>query len=203
MILFGAGGHAKVIVDILKRNNITIDRVLDDNSSSKDILGVVVEKNNLTANDHFEAIISIGNNEIRKDIAKKYSLRYQTAIHPKSVIASDVEIGEGTVVMANASINPDVKIGKHCIINTNAVVEHDCEIGDYVHISPNAAIAGNVGIGEGTHVGIGASVIQGLKVGTWVKIGAGAVIIEDIPDFATVVGNPGKIIKIKNSAYEF
>ena len=94
----------------------------------------------------------------------------------------------GTVVMAGVSINADTRIGFHCIINTNASI-------DYVYISPNAALAGNVLVKEGAHIGIGASIIQGVKIGRWSTIGAGAVIIDDIPDFAVVVGNPGKVIK--------
>jgi acetyltransferase EpsM len=74
-------------------------------------------------------------------------------------------------------------------------VEHECQLGDYVHISPNSALAGDVIVGEGSHIGIGAVVIPGVKIGKWVTIGAGAVVLEDIPDFAVVVGNPGKIIK--------
>ncbi|MGM1056644.1 MAG: hypothetical protein ACQEWG_12215 [Bacteroidota bacterium] len=74
-------------------------------------------------------------------------------------------------------------------------MEYDCENGDFVHISPNAALTGWVRIGEGSHIGIGAVVIPGIKIGRWTIIGAGAVIIKNIPDFATVVGNPGKIIR--------
>lgn len=99
--------------------------------------------------------------------------------------------------MANVSINPSASIGNHCIINTGSIVEHDCVLSDFVHISPKAALAGNVFVGEGTQIGIGAAVIQGIKIGKWVTVGAGAVIIKDIPDYAVVVGNPGKIIKIK------
>ena len=82
-----------------------------------------------------------------------------------------------------------------CIINSGAVVEHDVRLGDFVHIAPNAVLTGNVTIDEGTQVGTGASVIPGIKIGKWASIGAGAVIIEDVPDFAVLVGNPGKIIK--------
>lgn len=100
--------------------------------------------------------------------------------------------------MMNALINASVTIGMHCIINSGAIVEHDCKIADFVHICPGAKLAGGVEIGEGTMVGLGSNVIQGIKIGKWVTIGAGAVIIQDIPDYAVVVGNPGKIIKYKD-----
>ena len=97
--------------------------------------------------------------------------------------------------MAGVIINSGSSIGKHCIVNTGAIIEHDCQISDYVHICPNVSIAGSVIINEGTQVGIGATIIQGIEIGKWVMIGAGAVIINDVPDYAVVVGNPGKVIK--------
>lgn len=199
MLLFGASGHAKVIIDILKKNNIRVEKILDDEPRVDNIFGIPVEKNRFDTASCTDAIISIGNNEIRERISKKFQFNYIKAIHPMAVVSEYAFIGEGTVVMANAVINSEARIGRHCIINTSAVVEHDCQISDFVHISPNASLAGSVEVGEGTHIGIGACVIQGVKIGRWATIGAGAVIIRDVPDGAVVVGNPGEIIKIKNS----
>lgn len=195
MILFGASGHAKVIANILIKKGIYIDRILDDNPVVKSIFEIPVEKNSLAGSENFEAIISIGNNKIRKLISEKYNLNYISAVDKDAVVSEFSKIGNGTVVMANATINADAIVGNHCIINTAAVIEHDCVIDDFAHISPNAALAGNVKVGEGTHIGIGACVIQGIRIGKWATIGAGAVIIKDVPDYATVVGNPGTIIK--------
>lgn len=195
MIIFGASGHAKVIIDILQNNATQIEKIIDDNPKVEEIFGIKVEKNTNSYSLDKDAIIGIGNNETRKKIAEKYHFQYQIAIHPKAVISKHSHIGEGSVVMANAVINPSAEIGKHCIINTGAVVEHDCQIADFVHISPNASLAGNVQVAEGAHIGIGASVIQGVKIGKWATIGAGSVVIRDVPDFAVVVGNPAKVIK--------
>ncbi len=197
MVLYGASGHAKVIIDILKATATNITKIIDDNPKFDEILGIPVERNSSNVMYDNSAIISIGDNSVRKRISEKHLFNYQTVIHPSAVISEFSEIGEGTVVMANAVVNPCVTIGKHCIINTASVVEHDCKISDFVHISPNVSLAGNVEVGEGSHIGIGACIIQGIKIGKWVTIGAGAVIIRDIPDFTTVVGNPGRIIKIK------
>lgn len=199
MILFGASGHAKVIANILIKNGIHIDKIFDDNPSVSTICEIPVEKNILTGEENEEAIISIGNNYTRKLISEKYSLKYSSVVDADAVVSEFSKIGKGTVVMANATINADVVVGNHCIINTAAVVEHDCVIEDFVHISPNASLAGNVKVGEGTHVGIGACVIQGIEIGKWATVGAGSVIIKNIPDYATVVGNPGKIIKISEN----
>jgi acetyltransferase EpsM len=100
-------------------------------------------------------------------------------------------------VFHNSVIQAGAAIGSHCIINTSASIDHDCVLADFVHVSPNATISGNVTVGEGTHIGAGATIIQGVTIGKWCTIGAGAVVIRDVPDNATVVGVPGKIIKIK------
>lgn len=198
MYLFGASGHGKVIVDIIQSDSKSekIVAVYDDNPKEEQLLGVpVLKTDDKIENLQARWVISVGNNSIRKKIAQKIKGFFLKAIHPSAVIAKSAQIGEGTVVMAHAVVNPEAIIGKHCIINSGAVVEHDCVIEDFVHISPNAAIAGAVTIGEGTHVGIGASVIQCVTIGKWCTIGAGAVIIKNVPDYAVVVGNPGRVIK--------
>jgi sugar O-acyltransferase (sialic acid O-acetyltransferase NeuD family) len=197
MYLFGASGHCKVIIDIIYKSQLDfIEGVFDDNPTIENICNIPViktEKLDFFLNKCL--IISIGNNKNRQKIASQISANYLTAIHPNSFIASNVIMGEGSVIMAGAIINSDVSIGKHAIINSAAVVEHDCMIGDFVHVSPGAKLAGSVQVGEGTQIGIGAVVIQEVKIGKWVTIGAGAVIIQEVPDYAVVVGNPGKIIK--------
>jgi sugar O-acyltransferase (sialic acid O-acetyltransferase NeuD family) len=193
MYLYGASGHCKVIIEILRSENVAIEAVHDDNAVADTILGVPVRP--VSFSPLYESIISIGNNSIRKKIAEKLNTRFAVAIHKSAIVSPSSTVGKGTVVMAGAAINADSVIGSHCIINTGAVVEHDCTIGDYAHISPNAALAGNVSVGEGTQIGIGSAVIQGVKIGKWVTVGAGCVIIRDVPDYAIVVGNPGRIIK--------
>lgn len=197
MYLIGGNGHCKVIIDIIQKSNLEIiEAIFDDNPQTEQIFNIPVIK---TPKPNFFLskflIISIGNNKIRKKIANHITSNYLTAIHPSSVIGTNVIIADGTVIMANAVLNPNVKVGKHCIINSGSIIEHDCILENFVHISPNAALAGNVYIGEGTHIGIGAAIIQGVRIGKWVTIGAGAVIINDVPDYAIIVGNPGKIIK--------
>jgi sugar O-acyltransferase (sialic acid O-acetyltransferase NeuD family) len=194
--LFGASGHAKVILDILTLNSISVYKILDDSPKVDFLLDIpVINSKSHDLEPDQNCIISIGDNSLRKKIAFNYNFKYFKAIHATAVLSSFAEIGVGTVIMANCVLNSGCKIGNHCIINSGSVVEHDCSFDDFVHISPNAALAGNVKIGEGSHIGIGAVVIQGVKIGKWCKIGAGAVIIEDIPDYSVVVGNPGRIIK--------
>ncbi len=194
--LFGASGHCKVIIDILQNCNVTVDKIIDDNPNVKIILGRPVLLSNKIDTEILEnVIVTIGNNRIRKQIVSRLKNTFSQAIHPKSTVSQYAKIDIGTVVMAGVIINPDVEVGKHCILNTGAKIDHDCTIQDFVHISPNVSLAGGVYVGEGTHVGIGATVIQEIRIGKWATIGAGAVIINDIPDYAVVVGNPGRIIK--------
>src|SRR5690606_32789797 len=195
MYLYGASGHGKVIAEIAEENNQQIIAFIDLDKSKSNVLDYKVI--NEIPDNIIDLVISIGNNIIRKKIVdENCHFTYNTLIHPNTSISKRSTINEGTVVMAGVSINSDVVIGQHCIINTNASIDHDCIIENFVHISPNAALAGNVIIGEGTHIGIGACIIQGIKIGKWCTVGAGSVIIKDVPDGATVVGNPGKIIKI-------
>lgn len=196
--IFGASGHAKVVLDILLTNALPVKSILDDHPTVPYLFDIpVIHSKDFTLKNADEFIIAIGENSIRKTIVEKNNFKYYKAIHADATVSQFATIAEGTVVMPQALINVDVKIGKHCIINSRSVVEHDCVLEDYVHISPNASLAGNVTVGEGTHIGIGAVIIQGIKIGKWVTIGAGAVVIKDVSDYAVIVGNPGKIIKYK------
>ncbi|HEY0668930.1 MAG TPA: acetyltransferase [Sphingobacteriaceae bacterium] len=203
MYLYGASGHAKVIIDILLRNGQSIKALIDDNRSVQELYGYSVIHNAAEVlHAKTECIISIGNNKVRKLIAEKWSFTYIIAIEPSAQISRGSTIESGTVVMANVAVNAGSYIGKHCILNTNCSIDHDCVLEDYVHISPNVALAGNISVGEGTHIGIGACVIQGIRIGKWATVGAGTVIIKDVPDYAVVTGNPGKVIRYNNQDEE-
>ena len=194
--IFGASGHAKVVLDILRTNAIPVASILDDHPTVPFLIDIpVIHSKDFTLQAIDKFIIAIGENSIRKAIVEKNNFQFYKAIHVDATVSSFASIAEGTVVMPQAVINADATIGKHCIINSRSVVEHDCVLEDYVHVSPNASLAGNVTIGEGSHIGIGASVIQGVKIGKWVTIGAGAVVTQDIPDNCTAVGIPANPIK--------
>lgn len=195
MTVYGASGHAKVIIDIIHSINGVIEFVYDKDPNISEICGYKVVHSTQETSRGKDAIVAIGNNKIRKKVAVSIEGGFSPFIaHSSAFISRNSEIGKGTVIMPQAAVNSGAIIGKHCIINTGAVVEHDVVLENFVHISPNAAIAGNVRIGEGSHIGTGASVIPGIKIGKWSTIGAGAVVIKDIPDNTTVVGNPGRII---------
>ncbi len=198
MYLFGASGHAKVIIDSLKASRKQISGLFDDNPDVKELLEYRVygsfDQDRLGEE---ELIISVGLNHIRKKIVEKLpeNTLYGNAIHPSAIISEYASIGKGTVVMQGVIIQSSVTIGKHCIINTTASVDHDCIIEDYVHISPNATLCGSVSVGEGSQVGAGAVVIPGIKIGKWSLVAAGAVVMKDVPDNVLVLGNPARVVK--------
>lgn len=196
MYLYGASGHAKVIIDILQSSGLTVDGLFDDNPDLKELCGIkVLGKFTPSQNLEEPLIISIGNNSIRARIAQQLPVKYGQAISKTAILSSSARVGEGTVVMQGAILQALVQVGRHVIINTGAKVDHDCVIEDFAHVSPGAVLCGNVSVGEGTWIGAGAVVIPGVKTGKWCQIGAGAVVIRDIPDNAVAVGNPSKIIK--------
>lgn len=202
IIIIGAGGHSKVIADIIEKSGDNLIGFLDDNLDvqnkiiykDKKVIGTTsdIEKYN-----DLYFIIGIGNNSVRKKISEKYSLNWYTAIHPNAIVANCVTIGEGSVIMAGAVINTYTTIGRHCIINTNSSIDHDNVIGDYVHISPRAVLAGTVSVKDLTWICVGATIINNIFIEKNNIIGAGAVVIRDILESDSIyVGVPAmKMIK--------
>ena len=198
VVIIGAGGHAKVIADIITKSNDNVIGFLDDNLDiqsktiylNKTVLGTTKD---IDKYKEYYFIIGIGNNNIRENIANSYDLKWYTAIHPNAIIANEVSIEEGSVVMAGSIINTGTKIGKHCIINTKSSLDHDNIIENYVHISPGATLAGTVHIKEKTWICAGATIINNITIAKNNIIGAGSVVIKDINETnGTYVGVPAR-----------
>lgn len=204
VIGLGAGGHAKVLIDILRRaGDFEIVGLLDPARAGEIIAGVPIlgddeqlhtmRISGVTA--VFIGVGGVGDNSIRmalyeKALAAKFDL--VNAIHPTAIVAPSVKFGQGVAIMAGAILNPDVRIGDNVIINTGAIVEHDCEIGSHAHISPGAVLSGGVRVGLGAHVGVGATVRQYIQLGDGAIVGAGAVVVKDVPPRSVVVGVPAR-----------
>lgn len=190
MILYGASGHGKVVIETLEALGKGIDFIVDDNPDITELLGYDVKCN---TGRYDEAIISIGSPEIRKKISNEILVdSYYTAIHPAAIVSKRAILGEGTVILEGAIVQSGSAVGKHCIINVGASICHDCQILDFVHIAPHAILCGNVSVGEGSWIGAGAVIKQGVSIGSNAIIGAGSVVIKDVPDGVTVVGVPAK-----------
>lgn len=192
--LFGASGHAKVVMDIIAAQGDYVGCLYDDNPHYSNISGKMVYK---ACDYDIEGpiIISIGSCRVRKLIAGRYNVEYATAIHPTTIISDSASIGVGSVVMPGAIINADAKIGMHCIVNTKVSIDHECQIGDFVHIAPGVTLSGNVEVGECSWIGVSACVKQGVKIGKNCMIGAGAVVVKDIPDNVVAYGNPCRVVR--------
>ncbi|RLQ97145.1 acetyltransferase [Falsibacillus albus] len=200
--LIGAGGHGKVILDMLIRNKEDVLGFVDDFSVQPSLkgfplLGTLKDIPELMSrNPALKFIISVGDNFTRKEISiqlEPLSVKYGTAVHPTAHIGSGAAIGEGTVVMPYAVINTDAVVGSHCIVNTHCVIEHDCRIDSFVHAAPQTVLTGNIGVQEGVLIGAGASIIPGVTIGKWSIIGAGSTVIKDIPPYSNALGSPAKI----------
>ena len=192
MYLYGASGHAKVIIDILRSRSIPVEGLIDDNLKINELLGYRVFHD---WEGRVPLIISIGDNRLRYDLARKLNCEFGVAIDESAVVSPSTRIDVGSVVMQGAILQSEVIVGKHCIVNTGASLDHECVLENFVHISPGCRLCGNVFVGEGTWIGAGCVVIPGVRVGRWSIVGAGSVVTRDIPDGVLAYGNRCKIIK--------
>lgn len=207
MVLIGAGGHAKVIIDIiLRQGQLEIVGLTDPRPelAGRKIMGVPVLGGDDVLPEVYRrgvknALIAVGStraNSLRQKLFEKVRVLgfvMACAVHPRSTIAADIRMGEGVAVMAGAVVNPGTVMGNNVVINTGSVVEHDCVLEDHVHIAPCAVIGGGARVMENSHVGLGAVVLPGVAIGAGATIGAGAVVINNVPAGATVAGVPAKV----------
>jgi UDP-perosamine 4-acetyltransferase len=204
LIMLGAGGHAKVLIDALRTAGVAVNGLTDADpaKAGTHILGVPVlgddEEVLSFAPEAVRLVNGIGSVRIpylrRRlfDDFRKSGYAFAQVVHPRAIVAGDVVLAEGVQVMAGAVLQTGSRIGENAIINTRAVVDHDCVIGSHVHISPGAVLCGGVVIGDASHIGAGATLIQGVRIGANCMVAAGAVVIRDVPDGMTVMGVPAK-----------
>lgn len=208
IVIIGAGGHAKVVIDALQRGRQHQIAGLLERDPSKigicicgiPVIGTDAELSSLLEQGVDGAVIGIGHighGEIRDRIAQRLhasGIPLITVIHPSAVVSPHAHVGAGTLICAGAVVNPGAEIGENCIINSGAVIEHDVVLGCNVHVAPNAAISGGCVVGSHTFVGMGSCVIQGLKLGDGCIVGAGSVVLKDVEAGMTVVGSPARRI---------
>ena len=191
--LYGASGHAKVVLEMAKQAYFDVPCMIDDDPQVNELEGLPVVH---SAEGLSPIIVTIGDCKIRCKIVERLGKReYLTVVHPKAILADSAKLGLGSVVMAGAILNPFVEVGSHCIINTGASLDHDVKVGSFVHIAPHCTLCGGVEVGERTWIGAGTTVIQGIRIGKDCFIGAGSVVVHDIPDGALCYGNPCRVIK--------
>jgi len=211
LIVWGAGGHAEVVADIVQLDGkYRVAGFVDDVNPQRwgtsfcgaTILGGEAALRDIRNRGIRHLILAFGDNASRLERAEwatSKGFAIATACHPRATIAKDVCIGPGTVVMAGAVINPSASIGQNVIINTSASVDHGCIIADGVHLCPGARLAGDVQVDRAAWVGIGVTVKEGIRIGAGATIGAGSVVLRDIPPGALAFGVPARVIREKYS----
>lgn len=205
LLIWGAGGHARVVADIVRlRGEYEIAGFVHDtpSASAGPIDGAPVIRDReavmrLRREAHVaHAIVAFGDCAARLDVARwcrGQGFALITAIHPSAVIAASALIGAGTVAAAGAIVNPGAVIGENVILNTAATVDHDCTIGDGAHLSPGVHLGGGVRVGSASWLGVGAAVRDRIVIGCRTVVGVGAVVVSDLPDDVVAYGNPARV----------
>lgn len=208
IVVVGAGGHAKVILDLLEQQGeLDIVGCTDPSTAGGDVLGYPILGSDAILPDLFASgvhhgFIAIGDNNVRSKtfgLLRGIGIILINVISSRAVISRHASLGAGIAVMGGAVINTGSVVGDGAIINTGAIVDHDCHVSEYAHICPGAALAGCVQIGQGALVGTGASIKPGMSVGAWTTVGAGAVVVRDLPARVTAIGVPAVIVDRKTN----
>jgi sugar O-acyltransferase (sialic acid O-acetyltransferase NeuD family) len=205
VFVFGASGHAKVVIDIIESQGCyKVDFLFDDDPALKgrlifgyEVLGGRDELLEYRQSGAAAGIVAIGSITARRKVAGwliDNGFGLVTAIHPSAALSRGVVVGVGTVLMAGTAVNADVVIGDNVIVNTGVTIDHDCIIGDFAHIAPGTTLCGTVHVGERTLIGAGATVIPNITIGSNVVVGAGATVVRNVPDGVQVMGTPARIV---------
>lgn len=206
IVLFGCGGHAKVIIDTIEsRGQFTIEGLYDDNTPlGTVIMGYPVLGGRQQLLEHkarlpnLNLVIAIGNNKVRMDLYQQFKSEgfvLPAIVHKTAIVARDVTISPGTVVMAGVVINPSTFVGEGSIVNTRASIDHDCYIGSGVHVGPGVTLCGGVSVGQGSLLGVGSQFRPQVSVGDFVTVGAGATVVQNFESNVVIVGTPATYIK--------
>lgn len=201
LVLIGAGGYAKSVLDSIDYFNYELLGFIDEFSEQKEHLGYPILAHSLeelSDNEKYVYFITIGNNHNRSvwyDRLVRLHLRMINVVDKSAIVSKSAIIGNGCFIGKMAIINSRAVIGSDCIVNTKALVEHGCTIGNHVNMSTNSVVNGDVRVGDGSFVGSSSVTIGQLTIGQWSMIGAGAVVTKNVRDRVTVVGVPAREIK--------
>lgn len=202
IIVLGAGGHARVLIDALLLRGENVLGVVAPEPGLQPVLGVpalgnddILERYTADSVRLVNGIGSIFRPASRREIYERFRARgyaFHSVVHPAAIVARDVRIGEGVQVMAGAVIQTGSHIGPNVIVNTRAAIDHDCMVGAHTHIAPGATLCGGVVVGEDSHVGTGSTVVQGIAIGQGSLVGAGSLVIRDVASGVKVAGVPAR-----------
>ncbi|MEM2582648.1 MAG: acetyltransferase [Candidatus Caldarchaeum sp.] len=215
VVIIGAGGHAREVLDILldcRANGYEVEPVgfIDENP---DIHGRIVDGFPVLGDfrwfegidrSDIEVVCAVGMPWVCRKLVQKaqtLGLRFTNVISPRAWISPRAHIGQGVMIFPNVIVNAGAIIGDHVILNVAATVSHDTVVRNFCNINPGVHLAGNVTVNEGCYIGMGVNVIQNITIGSWSIIGAGAVVVDNIPANVTAVGVPAKVIKTREEGW--
>ena len=206
IVVIGGGGHAKVLISLLKKLGWEVLGYTDGQDRGF-VLGIPylgddrVLAGVLSTHQHCSAVIGLGKvdasaarAQLQRDI-RALGYDYPVVVSSRAVVNEGVVLGVGTVVLDGAVVNSGTVAGGLCILNTNSTVEHDCRLGDNVHVAPGATVSGGVTIGDDCMIGAGSTIIQGVTVCPSCLIGAGSTVIKDLDIAGVYVGNPARRVR--------
>ncbi|MGE3180244.1 MAG: acetyltransferase [Phycisphaerae bacterium] len=212
IIIIGAGGHGRVVLDILlqqRRNHVV--GFLDSNPAIRGrridgipVYGALDDLPRFAAELECDGVIvAIGDNGVRRGFARtimQSGIELVNAIHPSANLASNVTVGKNVVIAAGVVVCANCQIGDSTILNTGCIVDHQTMVGEGCHVCPGVRIAGRVRVEPGAFLGIGATVVPNVSIGCEAIVGAGAVVLEDVPALATVVGVPARTVQLASAS---
>ena len=204
VVVVGAGGHAKVVLEVLRAaGGFEVAGLVDPNPAQAEVLGVRVLGGDdilpgLRSRGVAAAVVALGSNRARERVGdglRAMGFALPAAVHPSALVSPSARIGDGAVVMARAVLGTLAAVGEFAIINTGAVVEHDNRIGRAAHVAPGVALAGSVTVGDRALVGVGSAVRPGIRIGADAVVGAGSAVVADVADGMSVGGVPARALR--------
>lgn len=204
VVILGGGGHARVLMEALSRQSISLLGVADMNKPAwlpegvgwlgDDEAVLNLDRNSIRLINGLGSVQSTGARGELYERFSKMGFRFASVIHPAAMLSRQcLQLGEGVQVLAGAVINSHSDIGNNVLINSGSIIEHDCRIGAHTHVASGATVCGGCDVGEGVHIGAGSTIIQGIRIGAGAIIAAGSVVIKDVKSMTMVAGVPGEL----------
>ncbi|MDA2923068.1 acetyltransferase [Acidobacteria bacterium AH-259-L09] len=209
VVIVGAGGHGRVVLDVLRSAERRVIGFLDDNPSlhrtqvlGTPVLGSTRKAPRLVDKEGASFLVGVADNVVRGKLMNRlrlFDVPFASVVHPAATVASDVMIESGVVVLAGAVVNTGSRLRVGSLVNTSASVDHDCDLGEFAQVQPGSVLTGGVVVGRYAFIGSRAVVLPLKSIGENAYVGAGAVVVRDVSSNEVVVGVPARVIKYRES----